>query len=231
MSKTIDEFIEDQDKKGGEGRLTLGKKDILELQNRVKHYLNSYEVENKYNASDVARILGYTGMHYSRFKLVGTFNKVASVFLFLANFAKLKDMSLSEFMSYIENKPLKTANDQISRGLHEWEIALLDFMNKTESTLRRFFTRRAVYEAQKSETIKQRLEIGLTLGTLITYLDVGDLKLLISMVKDFSKRSHLHTELEENKDTHDELKNIKNDILKFMKDKLKDTDSEFISKS
>ena len=129
-------------------------------------------------------------------------------------------------MSYIENKPLKTATDQISRGLHEWEIALLDFMNNTESTLRRFFTRRAVSDAQKSETIKQRLEISLTLGTLITYLDIHDLKLLISIIKDFSKRSQLHTESPESEVVKDELKNIKKDVVKFMKDKFKDTESE-----
>lgn len=226
MSKTIEEFIEDQSKKEVDGRITLTKEDIIELQNRVKHYLNAYETENKMNASEVAKILGYTGMHYSRFKLVGTFNKVASVFLFLSNFSKLKDMSLSEFMIYIENKPLKTSTEQLSRGLFEWEIETIEFMNKMESTIRRFFTRRAVYESNKNETIKNRLEISMTLATLITYLDLNDLKLLISIIKDFSKRAQFQMQTDENESVSVELKSLKKDIVKFMKDKFKDTDSD-----
>lgn len=222
MSRTIDEFLQDQSKKDIEGRITLNKDSIIELQNRIKHYLNSYETENKLNAAEVARILDYTPMHYSRFKQVGIFNKVASTFLFLSNFAKLKDMSLSEFIIYVENKPIKSANEQISRGLHEWEIELLDFMNKVENTVRRFFTRRAVNDAQKNENIKNRLEIGMALSTLITYLDVSDLKLLISIIKDFSKRSNIKTELQKNEDIDHEINELKREIIKFMKDKLSD---------
>jgi hypothetical protein len=220
MSKTIDEFITEQNEKDTEGKITLSKAEILELQNRVKHYLNAYETENRLNASDVARILGYTPMHYSRFKSVGTFNKIASVFLFLSNFSKLKDMSLTEFMLYVENKPLKTPDEQLARGLHEWEIELLDFMNKIESTTRRFFTRRAVMDAQKSEGMKERLEIALALSTLITYLDTDDLKLLVSIVKDFSKRLKTNNQVRTDSPVTEDIKHMKKDIVKFMKDKL-----------
>lgn len=220
MSRTIEEFLEEQSKKDIEGRITLSKDAIIELQNRIKHYLNSYETENRMNAAEVARVLDYTPMHYSRFKNVGMFNKVASVFLFLSNLAKLKEMSLSEFIIYVENKPMKSANEQLSRSLHDWELELIDFMSKIESTIRRFFTRRAIHDAQENENVKNKLEIGMTLSTLIAYLDIGDLKLLISIIKDFSKRADLKVETQKNETLDQELIDMKRDIIKFMKEKL-----------
>lgn len=132
-------------------------------------------------------------------------------------------MSLSEFSTYIDNKPIKTATDQLSRSIYPWEINLLSFMNKTDATLRRFFTRRVINDAQQNEIIKERLEVAMTISTLLTYLKIDDLKLMVSIAKDLSKRSEFNDILEE--EITDELKSIKLNIIKFMKDKFKEKEN------
>lgn len=220
MSKSITEYLEEQVKKDGEGKVTLTADQLVELQNRVRHYLNSYEVENKLNASEMAKILGYTPMHYSRFKLVGTFNKVASCLLFFSNFAQLRKMTLSEFIINIENKPLKTPEGQLSRGMWDWEIETLEILSKLESTIRRVFTRKTIKDSENNEIAFCKLEIGLSILILLSQMKINDFKLATTIFKEISIKSiNNHEDKDNNKDAINELQNLRKEFIKLIKNK------------
>lgn len=215
MSKSISELIEER-KKGGEGRVTLSVEQLIEFQNRVRHFLNSYEVENKLNASEMAKILGYTAMHYSRFKLVGTFNKVASCLLFLSNFAQIRNMTLTEFLMNIENKPLKNPEGQLSRGMWDWEIEAIELLGKVDSTVRRIFTRKTMKEAQKNEDELYKFEIALSAMILLMQLNEHDLNLSINIIKDLSSRTY-YKNSQTKIDYTNELPELRRNIIKTIK--------------
>lgn len=220
MSKSITEYLEEQVKKDGEGKVTLTADQLVELQNRVRHYLNSYEVENKLNASEMAKILGYTPMHYSRFKLVGTFNKVASCLLFFSNFAQLRKITLSEFIINIENKPLKTPEGQLSRGMWDWEIETLEILSKLESTIRRVFTRKTIKDSENNEIAFCKLEIGLSILILLSQMKINDFKLATTIFKEISIKSiNNHEDKDNNKDAINELQNLRKEFIKLIKNK------------
>lgn len=220
MSKSITEYLEEQVKKDGEGKVTLSADQLIELQNRVRHYLNSYEVENKLNASEMAKILGYTPMHYSRFKLVGTFNKVASCLLFFSNFAQLRKMTLSEFIINIENKPLKNPEGQLSRGMWDWEIDTLEVLSKIESTIRRVFTRKTIKDSENNEIAFCKLEIGLSILILLSQMKINDFKLATTIFKEISIKSFNSSEdKDNNKNVIDELQNLRKEFIKLIKNK------------
>lgn len=226
MSKTLKEFLDDQTQKESEGTITLSESEIVEFQNRWKHYLNAFEIENKMNASDVAKTLGYTPVHYSRLKLIGSVNKVASCLLFISNFARLKKLSLSEFMINIENKPLKNVDGQISRRLWDWELDLLEFFSKIEPTIRRFFTRKIIKDTKEKirtdETTK--LEILLSLVTIIHNFNHEDFKFIVSFSKDFANRTVINKDNESISNSK-ELLEIRNDLIRFMKAKNNNVDA------
>ena len=223
MSKSVKEFLDEQEKRDSEGKVTLTETELVELQNRVKHYLTSYEVENKLNPSKVAEMLGYTQMHYSRFKLVGTFNKVASCLLFFSNFARLKNMSLSEFMINIENKPLQSPEGQISRGLWKWELDTISFLSKIESNIRTIFTRKSIPDST-DEYKKTKLEIALSISILMTQLNLNDFKLIFSIITDLAKRLEGNNqEKTPDPDENDikEIKKLRSEIIKILINKVK----------
>ena len=219
MSKSILEHLSEKIENDEEGKATLSVNEIIELQNRVKHYLNSYETENKLNASDVAKKLGYTAMHYSRFKLVGTFNKIASCLMFLSNIADLKKMSLTEFIINIENKPLKTPDAKLSRGMWDWEIDSLGFLSKLDPTLRRILTRKIIKESENNEKAFLKIEFGISILILITQLSAEDLKLIISVVKNLSNRKFSNQNQEIDNIELNELQDLKRDFIRFIKNK------------
>lgn len=223
MSKSIIEYLEEQKAKDGEGKVTLNSEQLIELQNRVRHYLSSYEIEHKLNASEMAKILGYTPMHYSRFKLVGTFNKVASCLLFFSNFAHLRKMSLSEFIMNLENKPLKNSEGHLSRELWDWEIDTLEILSKVESTIRRMLTRKTIKEAELSEIAFCKFEIALSILVLLPQLQISDFKLAAILVKEISsKKSGINASESPlpnaNEDIHD-LQMLRKDLIKLVKSK------------
>lgn len=218
MSKSIIEYLKEQSEKEGEGKVTLTSEQLIELQNRVRHYLNSYEIENKLNASDMAKILGYTPMHYSRFKLVGTFNKVASCLLFFSNFANLRKISLSEFIINLENKPLKNSDGQYSREMWDWEINIIEIFSKVESTIRRIFTRKTIKEAEQNEEAFCRFEIGVSILVLLSQLKISDFKLAAILVKEISsqKNDNVNSSINLNEDLQD-LQILRKDLIKLVK--------------
>ena len=192
-----------------EGRITLSAEEISNFQSRIKHFLNSFEFENKLNGIDVARMLGYTNAHYSRLKNIGADNKISSTLNFLSNIAKLKNMSLSEFIIYIENKPLINAENQLGRGLWEWEVQTLNFLWRTESTLRRIFTRGPIRDSENNKSSFLKLELALTSLMLMMKLNTNDFLLIISIIKDLTQRS-------EKNDF--ELEELKNELIRYAKD-------------
>jgi len=216
MSKSIIEYLLEQEQKDGEGKITLTSDQLTELQNRVRHFLNSYEVENKLNASEMAKILGYTPMHYSRFKQVGTFNKVASCLLFFSNFANLRKMTLSEFIINIENKPLKNPEGQLSRGMWDWELDTIEILGKLESTIRRIFTRKTIKESDYNDFSFCKFEIGLSVLILITKLNLNDFKLVVSIVKELSNRKYNKEDIIEDISIND-LQEIRKELIKIIK--------------
>jgi hypothetical protein len=225
MSKTLKEFLDEQTQKESEGTITLSESDIVEFQNRWKHYLNAFEIENKMNASEVAKKLGYTPVHYSRLKLIGSFNKVASCLLFLSNFASLKKLSLSEFMINIENKPLKSVDGQISRRLWDWELDLLEFFSKIQPTIRRFFTRKIIKDTKNKNFTDEntKLEILLALIMIMQNFNHADFKFIVTFVKDFANRTSVNNDTG-NDSSSKELLDIRNDLIRFMKSKINETE-------
>ena len=219
MSKSINEYLEEQAKKDGEGRVTLTSEQLIELQNRVRHYLNSYEVENKLNASEMAKMLGYTPMHYSRFKLVGTFNKVASCLLFISNFSNLRKLSLSEFIMNIENRPLKNSDGKLSREMWDWEIDTLEILSKVESTIRRYLTRKTIKECAINELAFCKFEICLSILILMTQFKYSDFKLASVLIKEIANKKN-EVDIKGNIDENiSELQNLRKDLIKLVKNK------------
>ncbi|BBH54701.1 hypothetical protein [Fluviispira sanaruensis] len=220
MSKSINEYLDEQERKDCEGRVTLKAEQIIELQNKVRHFLNSYEVENKLNASEMAKILGYTPMHYSRFKLVGTFNKVASSILFFSNFAQLRKMSLSEFIIDIENRRLKNPDGQLSREMWDWEIEMLEIFSKIDSTIRRVFTKKVIKDSESYEVAFCKLEIGLSILILLSQMKINDFKLATTIFKEISIKSFKSNEAQDNnEEAISELQNLRTEFIKIIKNK------------
>lgn len=196
-----------------EGRITLSPEEISSYQSRIKHFLNSFEFENNFSGADVARLLGYTNAHYSRLKNIGVENKISSALNFLSNIAKLKNMSLSEFIIYIENKPLINAEKQIGRGLWDWEVSTLNLFWRMESTLRRILTRGPIKEAEKNKTTFLKLELALSAVVLMLKLNTKDLLLIISIIKDFTNRKE-----NDPIENESELDDLKNNLIRYAKD-------------
>ena len=198
-----------------EGRMTLSMDEITKYQGRVKHYLNSFEFENNLNGIDVARMLGYTNAHYSRLKNIGVENKISSTLNFLSNLAKLKNMSLTEFVMYVDNKPLKNPETQLARGLWDWEIQMLNFLSKIEPTIRRILTRRAIKESENCDFTFLKLELGISVLTLMLKLNTSDFLLMISLLKELIKRADDKDKVSviESQDKINELEELKKELM------------------
>lgn len=172
-----------------EGRQALSAEEISKYQSRIKHFLNSFEFENNLNGIDVAKMLGYTNAHYSRLKNIGVENKISSTLNFLSNLAKLKNMSLTEFIIYVENKPLSDPEKQLKRGLWDWEIETINFLSKIEPTIRRIITRKFLKESDKSRYSFLKIEIAFSVLLLIVKLEHKDFKLMITILKELLDRN------------------------------------------
>lgn len=227
MSKRIDSSLEDQDKTESEEKITLSKEEISEIQNRLRHYLNCYELETHKNATEVAKILGYTPMHYSRFKLVGTSNKLSSCLLFLSNLAHLKNLNLAEFVLYLENKPLKDAETQLMRSLWDWEIDTLSVFTRVESTLRRIFTRKTIKDLTSDNNIF-KFEIALAALILLLRLNSNNFRLILNILKDLANRSEnkFTTQYENEQDESEELVSQRVEMIKLLKKVTSDLENQ-----
>ena len=201
-----------------EGRIALSRDEIIKYQGRVKHYLNSFEFENNLNGIDVARMLGYTNAHYSRLKNIGVDNKISSTLNFLSNMAKLKNMTLTEFIMYVDDKPLINPETQLSRGLWEWEINMLNFLSKIEPTIRRILTRKTIKDSENCDFSFLKMELGISILTLILVLNTNDFFLMITMLKELIKRGTNSTsEINKNQDIINELEELKKELILISK--------------
>lgn len=204
-----------------EGRITLSLEEISNFQSRIKHYLNSFEYENRLNGSDVAKMLGYTNAHYSRLKNIGVDNKIASTLNFWSNLAKLKNMTLSEFVIYADNKPLLNSENQLGRSLWDWEIDMLNYLSKMEPTLRRVLTRRAIKESEQNDLSFLKAELGFSALLMMLKLNTDDFLLVITILKDLIKRPKSKQNLENeefNINQRNELDELKKELIRCVKD-------------
>ncbi len=224
MTKNIEEFSTETI----EEKVTLTKEQVAYYHSRLRHYLTSYELEEKKTGNDVAKELEYTPQHYSRLKSLGG-NKFTSCLFFLSNISSLKKLSLTEFMSYIENVPLeKNINEsKLNRDLHGWEHNVIKFYERFNTEVRRIFTRISVGELlnKDSKYFQLKCELASFFTFYIIKMKKKDLIAFICIIREQLRHIEFDNETENLTDKEiADIISIKDSFIKDINNRSKITE-------
>ena len=107
----------------------------LYYKERLAHYLKSYRSKNDLTQAQVADKIGYKTEFYRRIELQIE-DRIANVFEYLDNFAKLENKSIVDFILYMEKLDIT----KYDRSLFEWEKKVIDAFNTLPQDTRRKFS-------------------------------------------------------------------------------------------
>jgi len=107
----------------------------LYYKERLAHYLKSYRSKNDLTQAQVADKIGYKTEFYRRIELQIE-DRIANVFEYLDNFAKLENKSIVDFIVYMEKLDIT----KYDRSLFEWEKKVIDAFNTLPQDTRRKFS-------------------------------------------------------------------------------------------
>ncbi len=225
MTKIIEEFSSEN----SEEKVTLTKEQLAYYHSRLRHYLSAYELEEKKTGNDVAKELEYTPQHYSRLKSFGASNKFTSCLLFLSNISSLKKLSLTEFMSYIENIPLekKSSESKLNRDLHGWEHNVIKFYERFNTDVRRIFTRISVGEflSKESKYFQLKCELASFFTFYLIKMKKKDLLQFLGIIREYLKHISIDQEHEDLSEKEiAEFTSIKESFLKDINNRSKITE-------
>lgn len=216
----MNKINEEQLDENKEEKSTLTKDQLNYYHSRLRHYLSAYELEEQKTGYDVAKELEYTPQHYSKLKSFGTSTKFHSCLLFLSNISSLKKLSLTEFMSYIENIPLEksTKESKLNRDLHGWEHNVIKFYESFNTDVRRIFTRISVGEflSKESKYFQLKCEVASFFTFYLLKMKKKDLLQFLGIVREFLK--HVKIDHGEENLSDQELAELSSIKEKFLKD-------------
>lgn len=203
-----------------EKRTCLHNPEIFELQNRVTHYLNSYELEKNRSPHEIAQLLSLSEEQYDELKNPEKENNIYFNFQLLKNIAHLKGIGLTELMVYLENDPNKNITYSSKNELEPWEKDILRVINSLEVTARRFYLTKLISKTAQEQKLKGRLEIGIIISTIIAYLTFEDLENLTYSILNLTLSTNYTFKKQEHEDEEEGLKRLRILLTKFMKNNL-----------
>jgi len=160
----------------------ISKKRMVEYQRQLSNFLKTYRAKQGLLAKDVAEDIGYTPARYGQLESESTpQTRFASSLEFLYTISSLDNMSISEFIIFLEGEQDRL-NDlgQLKRELYQWEHKALKPLDAINRDLR------DDYIEGLSSLISSKTELVLKLCTLATGLDDKVLQKFISLFEELA---------------------------------------------
>ena len=176
----------------------LSEEKVRFYEKRLNHYLSSYRNQNKLTNEAMAKKLGYSVDHYRKLESGATSEgKFISCMDYLTSLAKISDMSLEQFIMYLNNKELVTdENKTPKRELFNWEIKILALFANIDMGLRSkfisFFYSNELEEnvdenltQKKKEKFSKTMKIAIALSNFFDRFDEIETKFFEAMLERF----------------------------------------------
>ena len=120
----------------------LTEKEKTLYQRRLSHYLKDYRYRHELKAADVAETMGYAVPKYSDLESeVRPHGRFINSLDFLAAIASLNEMSIADFLAYLEPRSKPQAKEE-QKQLYTWEKDLLEFMGAIAIGTRKEFVQK-----------------------------------------------------------------------------------------
>jgi transcriptional regulator with XRE-family HTH domain len=150
-------------------------------QKRFAHYLRGYRKRSGLTQKDFSAQLGYTELHYRKLESESPDNTLVKSFDTLLFFAKLQNMTMVDFASYIDQKPIETRNE-----LFPWEKTLLEAFSCLDVESRMAFVHGlcAKTTKDKSKDLKDTVDLAVKLKELFS---PEQLEKVLELVATFKK--------------------------------------------
>ena len=160
----------------------LSEEEVTKYQRKITHYLQEYRNDNDLTQKEMASKLNYKEDSYRKLEGPKGDNRIISSINYLKSFAHLRNMTLSEFVTYITSSEYEPPSNE--RQHYSWEDKLLKAFGNSNMETRSLFIHKICKEVNNNQSLQENFNYTVDISSKIFYLNEKQKK-VIEMIISF----------------------------------------------